>query len=71
MLMLLRVCADINFKESTVSDMTFATPSNGMEVALSHPQASRPTSLANLIHQTLLMTKEQDHLSIWSKYISI
>jgi hypothetical protein len=27
-LMLLHVCAEINFKESTVSDMTFATPSN-------------------------------------------
>jgi hypothetical protein len=70
-LMLLHVCAEINFKESTVSDMTFATPSNGMEVVLSHPRASRPTSLADLICQTLLMTKEQDHLSIWSKCFSI
>jgi hypothetical protein len=69
--MLLHVCAEINFKESTVSNMTFATPSNGMEVFLSHPRASRPTSLANLICQTLLMTKEQDHLSIWLKYLSI
>ncbi len=69
--MLLHVCAKINFKELTVSDMTFATPSNSMKVVLSHPQASRPISLANLIHQTLLMTKEQDHLSIWSKYLSI
>jgi hypothetical protein len=70
-LMLLHVCAKIKFKESTVSDMTFATPSNGMEVILSHPQAFCPTSLVNLICQTLLMTKEQDHLSIRSKYISI
>jgi hypothetical protein len=70
-LMLLHVCVEINFKELTVSDMTFATPSNGMEVVLSHPRASHPTSLVDLIHQTLLMTKEQDHLSIWSKYLSI
>jgi hypothetical protein len=39
-IMLLHVCADINFKESTISNMTFATPSNGMEVVLSHPRAS-------------------------------
>jgi hypothetical protein len=63
-LMLLHVCAKINFKELTVSNITFANPSNGMEVVLSHPWASRPTLLADLIHQTLLMTKEQDHLSI-------
>jgi hypothetical protein len=69
--MLFPVYAKINFKESTVSDMTFATPSNGMEIVLSHPQASRPTSLANLICQILLMTKEQDQLSIRSKYLSI
>jgi hypothetical protein len=70
-LMLLHVCAKINFKESTISDITFATPSNGMEVVLSHPWASRPTSLADLIHQTLLMTMEQNHLSIQAKYLSI
>jgi hypothetical protein len=69
--MLLHVCAEINFKESTVSNMTFATLSIVMEVVLSHPLASRPTSLANLIPQTLLMTKEQDHLSIQLKYLSI
>ncbi len=70
-LMLLHVCAEINFKESTISNMTIATPSNCVEVVLSHPRASRPTSLADLIHQTLLMTKEQDHLSIRLKYLSI
>jgi hypothetical protein len=70
--MLLYVCAEINFKELTGSNMTFATPSNGMEAVLSHPRASRPTSLADLIFQTLLMTMEQDHnLNIRSKYLSI
>jgi hypothetical protein len=51
--------------------MTFATLSNGMEVLFSHPRASSPTSLAGQICQSLLMTKEQDHLSIRLKYISI
>jgi hypothetical protein len=57
-LMLLHICAEINLKESSVSNITFATPSNGMEVVLSQPRASGPTSLAGLICQTLLMTKE-------------
>jgi hypothetical protein len=57
-LILLHVCVEINFKELTVSNMTFGNLSNGMEVVLSHPRASRPTSLAVLICQTLLMTKE-------------
>jgi hypothetical protein len=70
-LMLLHVCVEINFKESTVSNMTFVTPSNGMKVVFRDPRASHPTSLADLICQTLLMTKEHDHLSIRSKYLSI
>jgi hypothetical protein len=69
--MLLHICAEIKFKESFINNMTFATPSNNMEVVLSHLQAYRPTSLADLICQTLLMTKEQDHLSIQSKYLTI
>jgi hypothetical protein len=55
-LMLLHVCAEINIKESSISNMTFATPSNGMEVVLSHPWASCSTSLAEPIRQTLLIT---------------
>jgi hypothetical protein len=70
-LILLLMCAEINFKESTFSNMTFVALSNGMEVVLSHPWVSYPTCLADLICQTLLMTKEQDHLSIRSKYLSI
>jgi hypothetical protein len=62
--MLLHICAEINFKELFISSMTFATLSNNMEVVLSHPQAYHPTSLADLICQILLMTKEQDQLSI-------
>jgi hypothetical protein len=70
-LMLLHICAEINLKESSNSSISFATPSNGMEVVLSQPQASHPTSLADLIHQTWFMTKEQDHLSIQLKYLTI
>ncbi len=51
--------------------MTFVALSNGMEAVFSHPWASRPTSYTDLICQTLLMTKEQDHLSIQSKYLYI
>jgi hypothetical protein len=63
-LMLLQICANIDYKGSSLSNISFATPSNFMEVVLSQPRAAWPTSLADLISQTLLMTKEQDHLSI-------
>jgi hypothetical protein len=63
-LMLLHICADIDYKGSSVSNISFATHPNGMELVLSHPRAAWSTSLANLICQTLLMTNEQDHLSI-------
>jgi hypothetical protein len=69
--MLLHICADIDYKGLSVSNISFATPSNGMEVVLSHPHVAWSTSLANLICQTVLMPKEQDHLSIQFKYLSI
>ncbi len=70
-LMLLHICASIDYKRSSMSNNLFATPSNGMAVVLSQPRNAWPTSLANLICLTLLLTKKQDHLSIWSKYLSI
>ncbi len=36
-LMPLHICADINYKASSISNTSFATPSNGMEVVLSKP----------------------------------
>jgi hypothetical protein len=70
-LMFMHICTNIIYKGSSMGNILFATPSNGMEVVLSQPHAARPISLADLICQTLLMTKEQDNLSIWSKYLSI
>ncbi len=63
-LILLHICAFIDFKGSSISNILFATPSYGVKVVLSQLRTAQPTALANLIHQTLLMTKEQDHLSI-------
>jgi hypothetical protein len=63
-LMLLHICTDINYKRSPISNISFETTSIGMEVVLSHPHATRSTFLADLICQILLMTKEQDYISI-------
>jgi hypothetical protein len=70
-LMLLQICADIDYKGSPISNLLFAPPSNSMEVVLSQPRTSLSTSLADLICQTLLITKKQDHVCIQSKYLSI
>jgi hypothetical protein len=69
--MLFHIYANIDYKGLSISNISSATPSNSVEVVLSQPRAAWSTSLANLIRQTLLMTKEQDHLSIQSKYLSI
>jgi hypothetical protein len=61
------ICANIDYKGSSISNILFAAPSNGIEVVLSQPHTAWPTSLADMIRQTLLMTKNQDHLSIQSK----
>jgi hypothetical protein len=68
---LLHICANIDYKGLSIRNISFAAPSNGMEVLLSQPHAAWSTSLADLICQTLLMTKEQDHLSIQLTYLSI
>jgi hypothetical protein len=63
-IMLLHFCTYIDYKGSSISNILFATPSSGMEEVFGQPCTAWSTSLANLICQTLLMTKEQDHLSI-------
>ena len=69
--MLLHICGSINCKTLSVTEIILATQSPGMEVVLNQPRAAWSTSLSNLVIQTLDITKEFDHLSIWSKYVSI
>jgi hypothetical protein len=64
-------CGSIHYKMLLVTKITLATPSPGMEVLLNQPHAAQSTSLLDLVHQTLDITKESDHLSIQSKYASI
>jgi hypothetical protein len=70
-LMLLHLCANIDYKNNSNRNILFAAPSNPIEVVLSQPHNVWPNSLANLICQTLMMTKEQDPLTIQSKHLSI
>ena len=69
--MLIHACGTIDYKMLLVTDITLATPSPGIKVVLNQPQASWSTSLSDLVQQTLEITKESDHLSIRSKYVSI
>jgi hypothetical protein len=39
-LMLLHICNTIDYKNHSVTDITLATPSTGMEVVLSQPHAA-------------------------------
>ena len=69
--MFLHICGSIDYKTLLVTDITVATPSPGIEVVLSQPCAAQSTSLSDLVHPTLDITKESNHLSIQFKYVSI
>ncbi len=69
--MLIHACGSIDYKTLLVTDIMLATPSQGMEVVLNQPSAAWSTSLSDLVQQTLEITKESNHLSIRSKYVSI
>ncbi len=69
--MLLHICTNINYKELSDTNITFKTPSKSMEEVFNQPRVALPISLVDLIQQTLVLTKDHDHLSIQSKYLSI
>ena len=58
----------IDYKNLSVTNITLATPSKGMNVVQSQPRAAWHVSLADLIQQTLVLTKEFNHFCIRFKY---
>ena len=70
-LMLVHTRSTIGFKTLSVTVITLATPLPEMEVVLSQPRTAQSTYLSELVQQTLELTRESDHLSIRSKYLSI
>jgi len=70
-LMLLYICADVDFELGTISNITEATPSKGMECVLAAPRAARPQYYADLLKKTCIQAATLDPLHIRSRHMTI
>ncbi len=69
--MLFHICGNINIMATSVSNITPAVPSKGMQVVLNQPCAAWASQFADLVWMTLELAKHQDFTSIWLTQISI
>jgi hypothetical protein len=63
-LMLFHIRGNINIEATSVSNITPAIPSKGMQVVLNQPCAARASQFADLVQMTLELAKHQDFTSI-------
>jgi hypothetical protein len=70
-LMLFHIRGNINIKATSVSNITPADPSKGMQVVLNQPRAAHASQFADLMQMTLELAKHQDFTSIQSTQILI
>ncbi len=69
--MLFHMRGNINIKATSVSNITPAVPSKGMQVVLNQPHAACASQFADLVQMTLELAKHQDFTSIQSTQILI
>jgi hypothetical protein len=69
--MLLLICGNMNIESSTVSNISSAPPSNGMQVVLDQPRAAQASQFADLVRMTLEFAKQQDYTNIRLSLVSI
>ncbi len=72
-LMLLLIHGNINIESPTVSNISSAPPSKGMQVVLNQPRVARASAsqFADLVRMTLELTKQQDYTNICSSLVLI
>jgi hypothetical protein len=70
-LMLFHIRGDIDIEATSVSNITPANPSKGVQVVLNQPGAARACQLADLVQMALELAKHQDFTSIGLTQISI
>jgi hypothetical protein len=70
-LMLLLICGNINIGSTTVSNISSAPPSKGMQVVLNQPRAAQASQFADLVRMTLKFAKQQDYTNIRLSLVSI
>ncbi len=70
-LMLFHVRGNIDIDAITVTNISAAIPSKGMQIIMNQNRASRASSFANLMRMTINEAKTQDWTNIRSSQISI
>ncbi len=70
-LMLLLIRGNINIESPTVSNISSAPPSKGMQVVLNQPRAARASQFADVVRMTLELAKQQDYTNIRLLLVSI
>jgi hypothetical protein len=70
-LMLLLIRGNMNIELPTVSNISSAPPSKGMQVVLNQPCAAQASQFADLVRMTLEFAKQQDYTNIRSLLVSI
>lgn len=70
-LMLLHICGDVDFDLGTVSNITQATPSKGMECVLAVARAARPQAYSDLLKKTCTQAAMNDPLHIRSTHMTM
>jgi hypothetical protein len=69
--MLLLIRGNIYIESPTVSNISSAPPSKGMQVVLNQPHAARASQFADLVRMTLELAKQQDYKNIRLSLVSI
>ena len=69
--MLFHVLGNIDIDPITVSNISAAVPSKGMQIIMNKNRASRGSSFVDLMRMTINEAKAQDWMSICSSQISI
>ena len=70
-LLLFHICGEIAHDNTIKGELSYAKPSQGMEVVLEVTRSARATALADLIRNTCAVTKELDCMNIKSRFCNL
>jgi hypothetical protein len=70
-LLLFCLCGDVNMDNGTISNMTFATPSQGMAIVMANPRSARAQHFTDLLRSSLAIAKRTDPNDIRSRELSM
>ena len=70
-LLLFCLCGDVKFSNGTITNVTYAMPSQGMAIVMSNPCSARPQQFADLLRSSLATAKKNNPNDIRSRELSM